>query len=100
MINTDADKHNWKFRRRYLIAVTAFIMLLMAWAALGKSGESLGEVILTNGMWVLVGFTGTYVFGATWDHANQRKFGRTNEPGTTTTTATLKTEVSDAVVAS
>jgi hypothetical protein len=79
MISKD-DRHHWLFRRRYLFVVTAFIMLLMGWSALGMAGDSLGEVILTNGFWTLAALTGTYVFGATWDHANQRKFGKTNEP--------------------
>jgi hypothetical protein len=71
-MNFAADKINWKYRRRYLIVVTAFIMALMVHAAVFIPALEVASVILTNGMWALVAFVGTYVFGAVWDHQNQR----------------------------
>lgn len=80
VIQTIFDKANWLMRRRYLYAVTAFVMGLMIFATVGPVDPSVATAIVANGFWVLAAFTGTYVFGAVWDHSNQRKFGATNEP--------------------
>lgn len=82
-MNVVLDKINWLMRRRYLYAVTCFVMLIMLLACSGLVEVSIATAIVTNGFWTLATFTGTYVFGAVWDHANQRKFGATTEPAQT-----------------
>lgn len=89
-IDTVLDKMNWINRRRYLYAVTSFVMLIMIAAAAGLVKEKdVATAIITNGFWVLAAFTGTYVFGAVWDHTNQRKFAVTEN--TTVPPATKET---------
>ena len=65
-------KTMWKFRRRYLMAVTAFTMVIMVMSVF-YAEVSLAQTIINMGFTALIGFTGTYVFGAIWDDQNARK---------------------------
>lgn len=89
------DQQNWKYRRRYLIAVTAFVMGLMLWAALGIPGAEIAETIISNGYYVLASFTAIYVFGAAWE--GRRNFGRSNTAEGTVTTTTASTVTQETV---
>jgi len=90
MTTATIDQQNWKYRRRYLVAVTAFVMGLMLWAAFGVPDKEIAETIITNGYYVLASFTAIYVFGAAWE--GRRNFGKTNTvDGTVTTTVASTT---------
>lgn len=89
------DQQNWKYRRRYLIAVTAFVMGLMIWATMVITKEELAEVIVSNGYYVLASFTAIYVFGAAWE--GRRNFGRSNTAEGTVTTTTASTVTQETV---
>lgn len=96
VVHTIFDRANWFMRRRYLYAVTGFVMAMMLIACFGPVEPTVAQTIVANGFWVLAAFTGTYVFGAVWDHTNQRKFGITNEPGTVTKATTVTEEITNA----
>lgn len=89
MIEEVADKTNWKMRRRYLIAVTAFCMVAIAGAMFGPVQATIGEAVVAWGFMLLASNTAVYVFGAAWDHANIRstiaQFGRSSSPTSQTT---------------
>lgn len=66
---------NWSNRRRYLWAVTLFVMSTVVGAIVGtKFGvpATVAETVVVWGLMALMTFVATYVFGATWDHANIR----------------------------
>lgn len=71
-MKTWLDPRNWKYRRRYLAVVTGFTMAVMVYA-IERAEPSVAQTVITMGFGALMGFTGTYVFGAVWDHLNQRK---------------------------
>lgn len=69
---------SWKYRRRYVLSVTAFICCFMIYSV-----ERLGDVattatVVSTGMTTLAAIVGSYVFGAVWDHKNAR--GGNNAP--------------------
>lgn len=64
---------NWKYRRRYLIVVTGFTMLLMGFSVVYRPEHAVSETVVSMGFIGLMGYVGTYVFGAVWDHMNMRK---------------------------
>ena len=64
---------NWKYRRRYLMVVTGFTMLLMGFSVIFRSEHPVSETVVSMGFIGLMGYVGTYVFGAVWDQANTRK---------------------------
>lgn len=64
---------NWKYRRRYLVFVTIFTMLMMAAALVFRPEASVSRVVIEMGFIAIMSFVGSYVFGAVWDQINQRK---------------------------
>jgi len=83
MDNT-TDHHNWKFRRRYLMVVTAFTMALMGYSVVFRAENTVSETVVSMGFVGLIGYVGSYVFGAVWDHNNIRA----NSPSTSSSTYT------------
>lgn len=67
------DPKNWKNRRRYLYAVTVFTMVAIVGAMFGPAPPTVAEAVVAWGFGALVMLTGTYVFGAVWDHDSVRK---------------------------
>lgn len=66
---------NWMIRRRFMFAVSAFC----AWAIVyvlvtGKDTRS-AETAVEMAFWTLLGITGSYVFGATWEDIHRLKQG-------------------------
>lgn len=69
----DMSQAKWKNRRRYLIFVTVFTMLVMVFALVFRPEASVSRVVIEMGFLAIVSFVGSYVFGAVWDQANERK---------------------------
>lgn len=63
----------WKYRRRYLIFVTAFTMGMMAAALMYRPEASVSRSVIEMGFVAIMSFVGSYVFGAVWDQINERK---------------------------
>jgi hypothetical protein len=66
------DHRNWRFRRRYLVVVTAFTMALMGFSVVYRADQVVSETVVSMGFVGLIGYVGSYVFGAVWDHNNIR----------------------------
>lgn len=97
MADAHIDQQNWKYRRRYLIAVTAFVMGLMLWATVMLPGAEIAETIISNGYYVLASFTAIYVFGAAWE--GRRNWGKQNTVEGTVTTTTASTVTQEVIPA-
>lgn len=79
-MDTSTDKHNWKFRRRYLMVVTGFTMGLMGYSVIFRADNVVSETVVSMGFVGLIGYVGSYVFGAVWDHNNIRANTPTAQP--------------------
>lgn len=71
-MDNSTDNRNWKFRRRYLIVVTGFTMALMGYSVIFRPEFTVSETVVSMGFVGLIGYVGSYVFGAVWDHNNIR----------------------------
>jgi hypothetical protein len=65
---------SWKYRRRYLVAVSLFAMAVIAFVLFKGADTELAQTALTMSYLTLSGNVGSYVFGASWDDANARKY--------------------------
>lgn len=68
--NVDA----WKFRRRFMFAITAFCMAVIITALLVARVASVAEIAVIMGFGTLTSIFGFYVAGATWDDHSIRNF--------------------------
>jgi len=71
-------KDPWKYRRRFLFAYTAFIMLMVTKAVFFPAGLTIGgliiagdpevaKVVISTGFTTLGAVVAAYVFGAAWE---------------------------------
>lgn len=66
--NTDA----WKYRRRFMLAITAFCMAVIV-LCIFYAKDTLGEIIVGSAFATLTSIFGFYVCGAVWDDSSIRK---------------------------
>lgn len=64
----------WHQRRRYMCAVTAFCMGMIAWATQTGGDSVVLQTVVLGGFTLIGAITGCYVFGAAWDDKNAREF--------------------------
>lgn len=68
--NTDS----WKIRRRFMVVMTLFFMILVMSALFFGKTESVAQIAIIMGVGALVSIFGFYVAGATWDDHSIRQF--------------------------
>lgn len=68
--NTDS----WRYRRRFMFAITGFCMGVIVTALLAAPIASVAEIAIMMGFGTLVAIFGFYVAGATWDDHSIREF--------------------------
>lgn len=66
---------SWVLRRRFMFAVSAFCMAVIAYVLGSGLDTGPADTAVTMAFLTLIGCTGSYVFGATWDDHNLMKFG-------------------------
>ncbi len=62
-----AVKHSWERRYKYLLAVTAYTKIMIAYIIIKKIDTSPAEAFVTAGCLLIAACVGSYVFGAVWD---------------------------------
>lgn len=68
--NTDA----WKYRRRFMLWMTAFFMAMVLTALLAGKDPAVSEMAVMSGCAALTAIFGFYVAGAAWDDHSNRQF--------------------------
>lgn len=61
--NTDP----WRYRRRFLMIYTAFVIIIVSASVFSPSDVEVAKVTISAGLMSLAGVVGTYVFGAAWE---------------------------------
>lgn len=64
---------SWRIRRRFMFAVTAFCMWVIAYALWKGLTAGPADTAVTMAFLALIGIIGSYVFGATWEDVSIAK---------------------------
>lgn len=57
----------WKYRRRFLLAYTAFVLAMTGWIIFKESDTAVAETFISVSWPSLAALVGAYVIGATWE---------------------------------
>jgi hypothetical protein len=74
MNDRNGANKNWHTRRRFMFAVSAFCIWVVTYILLRDKDTEAAKTAVEMSFWTLLGITGSYVFGATWDDLNKMKF--------------------------
>ena len=64
----EPPKDNWKYRRRFLVAYTASVLLLIKWVVLNGHDTVVAQTLVSVGLTSLAGLNSAYIFGAAWEN--------------------------------
>lgn len=64
---------SWRIRRRFMFAVTAFCMWVIAYVLWKGLTTGPADTAVTMAFLTLIGIVGSYVFGATWEDVSIAK---------------------------
>lgn len=67
---------SWKIRRRFMFAITAFCMAVVAYVLYRDLSSGPAETAVNMSFVTLLGIVGSYVFGATWEDISMARTGR------------------------
>lgn len=71
-VTAGGNSDPWKFRRRFMFAITAFCMAVIV-LCIFYAKDQLGEIIVGSSFATLTSIFGFYVGGAVWDDNSIRK---------------------------
>lgn len=57
----------WKYRRRFLLAYTSFVLAMTGWIIFKESDTAVAETFISVSWPSLAALVGAYVIGATWE---------------------------------
>lgn len=69
----DGNQYSWARRRRYLCAVTAFCMAVIAYVLWTKTDTRVAETAVSMAFLCLIGMVASYVFGAAWQDVSHMR---------------------------
>lgn len=73
---------SWRIRRRFMFAVTAFCMWVIAYVLWRGLTTGPADTAVTMAFLTLIGIVGSYVFGATWEDVSLGKAKIAKMPAT------------------
>ena len=71
-VSSTSNSDGWKYRRRFMLWITLFDMVVIVLALLFAKHESIGQIATMGGFASLTSIFGFYVAGAVWDDHSAR----------------------------
>lgn len=72
-LERNPGQSSWRIRRRFMFAVSAFCMWVVAYVLWQDLTSGPADTAVTMAFLTLLGIVGSYVFGATWEDISMTK---------------------------
>lgn len=72
-LERNPGQSSWRIRRRFMFAVSAFCMWVVAYVLWKDLTSGPADTAVTMAFLTLLGIVGSYVFGATWEDISMTK---------------------------
>ena len=73
-VTSTSNTDSWKYRRRFMLWITVFNMVVIVLSLLYAKHESVAQLAVISAFGSLTAIFGFYVVGAVWDDHSSRQF--------------------------